>query len=209
MLGVSALLSSAGSSILGAANFGMNLQNNLWNQKFTEQQAQQNQQNIETQWNREDTAYQRTLADLEASGLNKSLAIGNGSSTSSTGATGQGSGASQVQGMNELGQLADMFQRAQDINNQNRQVTANIAKIESDIASNVSSNKERDANIRKILSQYEQNQHDLDLNRSGNTRSGDSTNAIFNSVKQFLGSDIPKNTGNSTTMNDYTNGFGQ
>lgn len=63
----------AGTSLIGT---GYNLFNSIMDRRYNKWLQQK-------QWEREDTAYQRAAADLEAAGLSKTLAAGAGASSSS------------------------------------------------------------------------------------------------------------------------------
>lgn len=145
---------------VGDTFFGGSHEVNLTNQSIANQNIAFQQQENEIIRQREDTAYQRAAADLQAAGLSKTLAAGHpAASTATTAPNNTFQMQRNLAGANAIKNITDFYfekradSRAKDLND------AQIAKLEADTKSQEISNKYmEDVYKLQILGQTAQNE---------------------------------------------------
>lgn len=147
---------------------------------------------------REDTAVQRRAADLQAAGMSKWLAAGQGASAGGTVAQPQAPQSSpQLNLQNAINQAMSVYGAVSQVKNVEAQTAdalsrANLTNVQAGtelnyrrqqiLADTELSRSQKD----KILKEYESLQHDLNLSREQNIRTNDNMHAIYNSATSFV-----------------------
>lgn len=111
-------VAAAVDNVLDTVNLGYNIYQDQRNYKFSQQQFDYQKHLNELQMQREDTAVQRRVKDLEAAGLNKNLAAG---SAASTGSLATFSGSAGSHSLNKTGSMLDTLNAVYQVQQQKEQ----------------------------------------------------------------------------------------
>lgn len=189
---IGSILSGIGSIIDTGYNIYSSEKNNAWNKDFSERQFQYQQDLNKLIMQREDTAVQRKVKDLQAAGMSKWLVAGQGAgsggSVSSSGGTASAQ-SPQLNLQNSINSAIGVYGAVQQVkrtdaetNLINAQTQIELNERKQNIQSSTDLNQ---AQKNKLIQDLYINQYNLEKSINKGIRTTDNMNSIYNSVEAF------------------------